>query len=141
MSFGWSVGDIAAAIKLIHRVYETLDSCHGAAREYREAVSFLRELTQTLEPLKNFAAWGAYPTYGKEIQERVSFIKGPIEKLLQKTVKLEPGLGIGARSGHYQHVLLKLDWHFRVSKEVLGLRNEIESHMRILDILLQRLAL
>ena len=43
MSFGWSAGDIAAAIKLAHRIYETLDSCHGAAREYREATS-LREI-------------------------------------------------------------------------------------------------
>ena len=63
MSFGWSAGDITVAIKLVHGIYKVLDSCDGAASEYREAVAFLKELTQTLEPLKTFAAWNAYPAH------------------------------------------------------------------------------
>lgn len=141
MSFGWSAGDIAAAIQLAHRIYETLDSSHGASKEYREATSFLKELTHTLQPLKSFAAWGAYPVYGKEITDQVAFIKEPVENFLQEIAKLEPSLGIGAKSGHHRHVIPKLDWHFRVSKKVLSLRRQIECHMRILDTLLQRLTL
>ena len=141
MSFGWSAGDIAAAIELAHRIYEALDSCHGAAREYREARSFLKELTQTLQPLKSFAAWDAYPVYGKEITDRVGFIKEPVENLLSEIVKLEPSLGSGAKHGHHRNVLPKLNWHFRVSKRVLDLRGQIDCHMRILDSLLQRLTL
>ncbi|KAM7206137.1 hypothetical protein V8F20_002919 [Naviculisporaceae sp. PSN 640] len=141
MSFGWSAGDIAATIKLARRVYEALDSCHGAPREYREATSFLKELTQALEPLRTFATWGAYPVYGKEIADRVAFIKGPVENLLAQIVKLEPKLGIGSESGFHRHVLPKLKWHFVLSKRVLELRAQIECHMRVLDTLLQRLTL
>lgn len=141
MSFGWSAGDIAAAVKLSHGIYKVLESCNGAPSEYREAVAFLKELTQTLEPLKTFAAWGAYPVYGRDITERVALIKGPIESILQEILKLEPGLGNAARSGHFRGILPKLNWHIRVSKKVLELRNQIESHMRILDSLLQRMTL
>jgi len=141
MSFGWSAGDITVAIKLVHDIYKVLDSCDGAASEYREAVAFLKELTQTLEPLKTFATWNAYPVYGREITARVSFIKTPIENVLQEILRLEPSLGNAAKSGHFRGILPKLNWHFRVSKKVLQLRDQIESHMRILDSLLQRLTL
>jgi hypothetical protein len=141
MSFGWSAGDIAAAVKLAHGIYEALDSCHGAAREYREAVSFLKELTQTLKPLEAFSAWGAYPVYGKEIKDRVGFIKGPVENFLREIGDLEPSLGRGAMSGRFRHIVPKLTWHIRISKRVLDLRSQIESHLRILDTLLQRLTL
>lgn len=141
MSFGWSAGDIAAAIKLAHSVYEALDSCRGAAREYREAASFLKEITHTLEPLKSFAAWGAYPVYGKEISDRVVFIKEPVENLLREIDKLEPTLGLASKTGHHRHVFPKLKWRFFISKRVLELRAQIQSHMRVLDTLLQRLTL
>ncbi|KAK4215762.1 hypothetical protein QBC37DRAFT_457879 [Rhypophila decipiens] len=141
MSFGWSAGDIAAAIKLAHRVYDALDSCHGAKKEYREETSFLKELIQTLEPLKSFTAWGAHPVYGKDIIDRVAFMKEPVENMLQEIVKLEASLGAGSKSGRHRNVLPKLEWHFRISKRVLDLRTQIGGHMRILDSLLQRLTL
>ncbi|KAI8627693.1 hypothetical protein F5Y19DRAFT_440812 [Xylariaceae sp. FL1651] len=141
MSFGWSAGDIATAVKIAYDVYEALDSCRGAAREYRDAVSFLRELIRTLEPLKTLAAWNTYPSYGKDIKERVDFIKGPIDEFLQLVLKYEPALGAKAREGHHRHIFLKLKWHFLISKEVLTLRNNIEPHIRVLDCLLQRMIL
>jgi uncharacterized Zn finger protein len=71
MSFGWSAGDIAAAITLFLNLVEALDSRHGAAGDYREAVAFLRDLKRTLEPLQTFTAWNAYPAYGNDIREQV----------------------------------------------------------------------
>ncbi|KAK2730357.1 hypothetical protein CKAH01_09604 [Colletotrichum kahawae] len=82
MSFGWSAGDIAAAVKLLYDVYHTLDNVDGAAGEYREAVTFLKSLTQILEPLKTLTDWDAYPAYGDEIKREVFLIKAPIEVFL-----------------------------------------------------------
>lgn len=70
MSFGWSAGDIAATIALAYNLIQVLDSCDGAAHEYREAVSFLRDLRRTLEPLAQFPNLTAQPGYGKEIAEQ-----------------------------------------------------------------------
>lgn len=49
MSFGWSAGDIAAAVTLVCKLIQAVDSVDGAAGNYREAVSFLRDLNRTLE--------------------------------------------------------------------------------------------
>ncbi|KAH7020281.1 hypothetical protein EDB80DRAFT_702743 [Ilyonectria destructans] len=43
MSFGWSAGDIDAAASLVYRLIQAPDSCDGAAGDYREALSFLRD--------------------------------------------------------------------------------------------------
>lgn len=141
MSFGWSAGDIAQAAKLIYNLIRALDTVDGAASNYREAVSFLHDLKRTLEPLQSFIAWQAYPTYGREIEEQVRHIKGPIEAFLAAAVKYEPSLGLRAKNGHHRHVFRKLQWHVVTSKKVLGLKSTIESHIRIIDTLLQRLTL
>lgn len=133
MSFGWSAGDIASAAKLIYDLIEALDSVDGAAGDYREAVAFLRDLKQTLEPLQTFTAWSTYPTYGKDIGEQAGHIRGPLEAFLKAVRKYEPTLGNKAVKGHHRHIGRKLQWFLFMSKKVSALRGNIESNLRIID--------
>jgi hypothetical protein len=141
MSFGWSAGDIAATITLAFNLVQALDSCDGAAGDYREAISFLRDLKRTLEPLRTFTAFNASPHYSRDIEEQVAHIKGPLEEFLTAVLKYEPSLGAAAKEGHHRHILRKLQWYMFMSKKVLDLRRKIESHMRIIDTLMHRLTL
>lgn len=141
MSFGWSAGDIAAAITLAYNLVQALDSADGAAGDYREAVTFLRSLLRTLEPLQSFAASNANPSYGTEIKEQVDCIKEPVESFLSAVLKYEPGLGAKSKQGHHGNILRKLQWYLFMSKQVLSLRKRIESHIRIIDTLMQRLTM
>ena len=141
MSFGWSAGDIVAALTLAYNLIEALDSIKGAAHDYREAVSFLRDLKRTLYPLETFTAWHAYPKYGRDIREQVAHIKEPVGNFLKEVLKYEPTLGVKANEGHSRHVFRKLQWYMFMEKKVLGLKKKIESHMRVIDTLLQRLTL
>jgi hypothetical protein len=141
MSFGWSAGDIAAAITLAYNLIQALDTYDGSAVEYREAVSFLRDLKRTLEPLEAFTVLNAYPMYKNDIERHVAQIKQPIEEFLLAVLKYEPSLGAKAAAGKHRHVLRKLQWYTFMSKKVLGLQKRIESHRRVLDTLLQRLTL
>lgn len=140
MSFGWSAGDLAAAMTLIYNLIQALDNVDGAAGNYREAVSFLRDLKRTLEPLQTLTAWNQYLEYGRDIGEQVAQIRAPVEKFLAAVLKFEPSFG-SVKDGHHRHILRKLQWHILVSKRVLALRESIESHTRVIDILLQRLTL
>ena len=141
MSFGWSAGDIVASITLIYNLIEALDSADGAACDYREAVSFLRDLKRVLDPLQAFSAWNTYPSYGKDIEDQVRHIKEPVDEFLKAVLKYEPSLGFKAAEGHHRHILRKLQWYMFVSKRVSILKKKIESHMRMIDTLLQRLTL
>jgi hypothetical protein len=141
MSFGWSASDIGVAIKFIYHVYEALDDCHGAPKDYRETLTFLRDLVRTLLPLETFSGWGAFPSYGDQITEQANHIKGPVQKFLEETLKYEPSLGAEAKEGHFRNVRRKLQWHFVVSRKVLDLKRKIRGHTQILDSLVQRLIL
>jgi hypothetical protein len=141
MSFGWSAGDIAQAVVFIVKIVEALDDAHGAAGNYREAVTFLRSVKHTLEPLQTFTSLNAYPTYGDEIRKHVEIIKGPIETFLATAAKFEDCLGPNARSGHHRHIPKKLRWRFVDSKAVDKLRIQIDNYMQVLRTLLHRLTL
>jgi hypothetical protein len=141
MSFGWSAGDVATAIALTYKLIQALDTCDGAAGDYREAVSFLRDLTRSLEPLQAFTSCNANLIYGRQIEEQVKCIKEPVERFLANVRKYEPSLGTAAKEGHHQHIIRKLQWTMTMSKKVLGLRKRIEYHMRIIDTVMQRLTL
>ncbi|KAI8632815.1 hypothetical protein F5Y19DRAFT_419094 [Xylariaceae sp. FL1651] len=141
MSFGWSAGDIAAAIKVVYNLYQALDSCHGAAAEYREAVSFLKDLNRVLESLKTLTALATYPTHANDIQHEVDFVKRHIEDFLQIIAKFDRGLGANAKVGHLQYIPQKARWHFSVSKKALLLRERIASRLHILETLMHKLTL
>jgi len=118
MSFGWSAGDIAAAIKLLVNLVEALHSSDGAAGDYREAVGFLTDLKRTLEPLQTFTALNAHPSYADDIRIQVERIKVPVEAFLKAVLKYEPSLGAKAAPGHHRNVGRKLQWFLFVSRKV-----------------------
>ena len=140
MSFGWSAGDIATAIRLLVEVVQVLDTVHGAAKSYREGTQFLKRLIHVLEPLQTFTNIGANPTFRDEICMEVDAIKTQVEEFLTIVMKYERGLGRG-REGHYRNVGRKLQWHYSDSKKLEKLEMKIGHHMQALDILLQRLTM
>ncbi|KAE9368964.1 hypothetical protein N431DRAFT_513369 [Stipitochalara longipes BDJ] len=144
MSFGWSAGDIATAIVVTYELIQALDDTHGAAKDYREAVTFLTDLKRVLEPLQAFTALDAYPVYRREINQQADLIKQPITEFLAAVLKYEPSLGDIARRCWQRSIptaLRKLHWHIFMMKKVQSLKVKIESHMRILESLMQRLTL
>lgn len=139
MSFGWSVGDIAKAIDIIVKITKALNSAEGAAKDHREAIAFLKSLTQTLEPLRVFTVLDTYPSYQGQIRDQVAKIKRPIESFLESAKKFEQSLGSSTQGGRHRHIVPKLRWRFIVSKSVKELKESIRDDMRVLDSLIQRL--
>jgi hypothetical protein len=141
MSFGWSAGDIAAALTLLYNIIEALDDSAGSPADYREAVAFLRTLKRTLEPLETLSAFSVYPLHGLDITEEVAYIKVPVEEFLAKVVKYEPSFAAKAAKGRHRHIFRKVQWYVFMRKEVAVLRTKIGSHIGVLDVLLQRFIL
>ncbi|KAH6691095.1 hypothetical protein BKA61DRAFT_533029, partial [Leptodontidium sp. MPI-SDFR-AT-0119] len=140
MSFGWSAGDIAQAIVALHGLINALSSANGAAHDYREAVSFLQNITNTLKPLQRYEALKTSTEIESAICEQVKAIKDPVNDFLLAAAKFEQSLGLAATKGRFRNVPRKLQWYYSTSKEVKALQGKIERHMRILDTLFQQMA-
>jgi hypothetical protein len=161
MAFGWSAGDIVAAIKFIFDVASALDDISGARKEFRQSATFLRNLDKSLAPLRTFTALDARPEYKADIEEEVDAIRRPIETFMTDVegmakklgTHLDPGAG-GSRGAEtdrggssfgsfksLRHMGSKLEWHYFTSKKAAALQMEIEGHLRIIDTLMQRLTM
>ncbi len=142
MSFGWSAGDILAAINFILDVASALDDVSGAGHDYRNITSFLEDLSEhALAPLLTCPAIDTYPDYKASIGKQVLAIRGPVAKFIAKVKGLETDLGVPhkGRAGFFRGWKGKLKWHFFTSKEAEALKAEIEPHVRIIDQLMARL--
>jgi hypothetical protein len=143
MAFGWSAGDILAAITFIVEVAQALDEVNGSQREFRQASSFLRNLDKALVPLRTFTALEAKPQYKADIEAEVDAIRTPIESFMHDVEGMTKRLGDGAggRFHKLKSIHSKLEWHFFTSKKALSLQKEIEGHLMIIDTLMQRLTM
>ena len=146
MAFGWSAGDILAALKFVVDVAQALDDVNGAPKEFRQASSFLRNLDKALAPLRTFTALEAKPEYKADIESEVQAIRTPIEAFMKDVEGMAKRFGDAgvSKTGRFRilkNVGSKLEWHYSTSKKAIGLQKEVEEHLRIIDTLMQRLTL
>jgi len=143
MSFGWSAGDLIAAIKLIRGVAQALDDVRGAKGEFNDTISYLGTVTRTLEPLLTFSSssFELDPHCKKDIIEQVNHIKTPIQEFLRSARKYECSFGEQSRNGRLSNVRRKLQWRLFMTGEVKTLRSKTKDHLQVLDTLMGRLTL
>lgn len=142
IAFGWSVGDLFAAIAILYKASKALSDVKGAPQEYREAAKLIGLLQLDLRNLKN-----AIHSYEKDRpdlllddalssttsddaadgREEVFWaLKGLVEKLCNR-IKEEMPMEEASREGNRtrwkwtKDQAAKLKWHFVTEKEVFDL--------------------
>lgn len=83
-AFGWSVGDLAAAIGVIWTVCESLRSAGGASDSYQSNLGFLRGLHATLQRLHDFHDGSLSPDDVAFIASQIQLVQQPVDKFKQK---------------------------------------------------------
>ena len=139
MSFGWSVGDIALALTILHDLIQALDPEDGAAGNYRTTISFLNELIQTLQPLKALAEKGSLQPFETELRNGVDAIRNPVQEFLDAVQKYEPSLGKDASKVFLRGARRKLQWHYFITPKATALQKKIGGHLTNLNLLIQLL--
>lgn len=141
MSFGWSIGDLVAAIQLIVKVANALDEVGGAAKDYRDAGAFLRDLGTTLTALQTITSLDARSAYKTDIGRLVESIRPPVDEFVREVQPFEAQLGTvkDGRFRHLQSIPSKLKWHFSLSKKALALQERVGRYLTMINTLMQRL--
>jgi len=146
MSFGWSAGDISMAIAIIIKTVKALDEANGAANEYRETISFLQNLHDTLDKLLVFSRKEKEDQLENRLQLRnqVEAMKPKVmEFLIYINKRYEDSLGTrqpGAgkkKSYTINCVKGKLEWAVFTSAKVKALKEAVVLNMQNIDRLVQ----
>ncbi len=130
MSFGWSVGDIVAGLKLLNNIRVALDDCGGASSEYRAETAFLHVLSTTLERVKDLQGAPLDPGINNNIAELIGQVERPVLEFLQDAEKIfEKSLGKTSTRGKMLTAPRKVQWATMVAPRVKDLRERIATPM------------
>lgn len=85
-AFGWSAGDLAAAIGVLWTVCESLRSAGGASDSYQSSLDFLQGLHGTLKRLRDFNTITLTPDDLTFIKSQLNLVQKPVDRFTQKII-------------------------------------------------------
>ncbi|KAI0386038.1 hypothetical protein F5Y04DRAFT_162316 [Hypomontagnella monticulosa] len=138
MSFGFSIGDFLAVGKLIKDISSCLRDAGGSKDEYQELLRELGCLQITLGHLKGLYNSGPSSDVLRSIELAVSTFKALLGPFLLKIRKFDKSLGLRAGDGVVKSTSNKLRWGLGQKEEVDKLRDKLNFHIGIINILLNK---
>ncbi|EDN95704.1 predicted protein [Sclerotinia sclerotiorum 1980 UF-70] len=129
--FGWSAGDLVAAISVVTKVCKALKDAGGAKEDYRESVSFLESLSVTLGLLHKYYEANLNQNDLSDLKSQILLIQDPVDAFT-KNVKLKYGPELGTQPGiGYRAVVKgvpkKIKWALWMHKESERLNSRIST--------------
>jgi len=137
MSFGWSAGDIVAALKLLHQIGSALRDSSGASSNFQDTLSFLQTLSRTLEHLNVLQAAGLDSDVADNLREQCDQIRVPLATFLNDVgARFESSLGVKSERNKIIAAPRKIQWALSTSKKVKRLQQQIAVPMASVGIML-----
>lgn len=136
-AFGWSAGDLIAAIGVIWTVCESLKSAGGASDRYQNSLAFLQGLHDTLTLLHNVNDLNPSSVDYDFLKSQINLVQKPVEKFTQKIIsRYEFDLGEKPTGKALRRWIIgsakKVTWAFL--KETNRLRDEISEPLALIQL-------
>ena len=139
MSFGWSVGDIVAALQLVRTVVVALKDVGGASSHYQDTCAFLGVVTVTLQHLQALQNARLDPDLARNIEQYCIQIQGPLTSFRKRIhSSFERDLGPDGSRLKLLTAGRKLQWALSTSKNVKDLENKIGRHIAAIGVVLSQ---
>lgn len=137
--FGFSVGDIAYAIKLIITIGKAIRESGGAASEFQLLQQDLDSLQQTLETLKQIQVTGCATRHVKAVTGMALSCQVPLKEFYSKIEKYQATLGSGSSAGRFRSGGRKVQWAVLMNEEVVKIRAVITGKVVSVNLLMATL--
>lgn len=135
MSFGWSAGDVAAALKLLYRLGNSLRESGGASSDYQDTIAFLQTFSQTIQHLHAIQATSLDPPIAQTLRDQCGQIRGPLQAFLEDANKFESSLGLNKRKKLWG-IGRNIQWEVAMKNKVKALQNRVEVPVASISIIL-----
>lgn len=132
MSFGWSAGDIVAAISLVNRIISSIRNIGRAREHFQELVSELDGLQRALEEISSLAnATDQMPEIAA-LKFASCNCGAALERFYEKIKPFEESLSSKAQS-KWKASPRMVRWELLVKKDVPELRTYLVAHVGYLN--------
>jgi len=139
MSFGWSAGDIVAALRLLNKVRIALTDSGGAACDYQEQTVFLQTVSITLNHLDALQHEPLDPDICDNLRQHCELIRPSLRRFLSTADRsFEASLGAATAKSKLLSTPRRLQWALSTSKEVRSLRSKIGSSLSAIQVVVSQ---
>jgi hypothetical protein len=133
-SFGWSVGDIVAAISLVNNVIQCINGAHGAREHFQELVSELQGLSRALHEISELTGiLGQIPEI-QALKFAACSCRETLQRFYEKIRPFEDSLGTTSTQSKLKSVPRMVRWELLVKKDVPELRTYLVAHVGSLNL-------
>ena len=136
VAFGWSIGDIAAATKILIPIANGLDEMRGAASQFQQVVRDFNALRTVVEFIEDLCPNDAEFSVAQALCARSQSSQHVLVDFLASVTKYDKSLGGDSGSKWHRGTLRKSQWALFMSKEVQKLQDVIGPQIQSIDLLL-----
>jgi hypothetical protein len=134
MSFGWSAGDLIAAVKLINDIISCIRDVGGARDHFQELVIELQGLEKALDEINELAKSSSDIPEISALKFASSACGDTLQRFYDKIKPFKESLGSVSTKGKVRAAPRMVRWELLVKKEIPELRSYLVAHVGYLNL-------
>jgi hypothetical protein len=139
MSFGWSAGDIVAAVDTLITIGKALRESGGSASEFQDAVAFITGVGKTITGIQTIIQSNPNLDWEPDLVEQATRLKKAVEDFRKKIDKYEPSLGSRSTRRKIQKIPRAIQ--FALISDIKDLRTKVAQPQQVLNVFINLQAL
>jgi hypothetical protein len=140
MSFGWSAGDIIAAINLVNKIIKSVGNTGGAREHFQELESELRGFLKALNEIAELASMPGQIPEILALKYAACLCEDTLKRFYDKIKHLDAALGAASGASKLKAAPRMVRWEL-LKKDVPEFRSYLVAHVGALNLWLSTAAL
>lgn len=141
MSFGWSAGDIVAAIKLVNKVVQCVGNIGGSREHFQELSSELHGLLRALDEIANLIRIPDQIPEITSLKFAACLCGDTLNTFLKKIEPFDRSLAASSTKIRLKAAPKMVRWELLVRKDIPELRSYLVAHVGTLNLRLNTVQL
>lgn len=134
MSFGWSAGDVAGAVKVIHSIVKSLRNTSGAREQFQELETELFGLKRALRRIDSLAQLTSPPREIQALKFVSLYCVETLQRFHDKIKPFEDSLGSQSQMKRWRAAPSMVIWELFLKKDLPELRQYLMAHVGYLNL-------
>ncbi|KAH6667579.1 hypothetical protein B0J14DRAFT_659031 [Halenospora varia] len=134
MSFGWSAGDIAAAVKLVNKIIHSVSNAGGAREHFQELESELKGLLRALHEISDLTSQPGQIPEIVALKFAACLCEDTLKAFFEKIKPFDRSLRAGSMTSKLKATPRMVRWELLVKKDIPEFRSYLVAHVGSLNL-------
>ncbi|KAH8654461.1 hypothetical protein BGZ60DRAFT_154674 [Tricladium varicosporioides] len=134
MSFGWSAGDIAAAVRLVNKIIQSVGNTGGAREHFQELESELKGLLRALHEISDLTSQPGQIPEIVALKYAACLCEDTLKTFFEKIKPFDESLGKGSSTSRVKAAPRMVRWELLIKKDIPEFRSYLVAHVGSLNL-------